>query len=313
MFLHLGGAFLLGLMGTPHCLAMCGPIALANARLPGNPGGTGNCSKRRTAGSAWIQTGRGLGYMSLGLLAGATLPVAQTLTSAEDLRIAAKVICGLSLLVVGLLSSGLVAPLVRRLPRALDVSSWFRARGCAELSSQSAGSEPVHWARSPYPDRPGGARSARGTESPSGNTRGRRPQHKPSAWINSGPSLAAPCAGAGIDPGTNWRPAALTKGLLWALLPCGLIYAALGLAVSAGSAPAGSLVMLAFFVGTLPAMTFVLGALRALETRFSLPRIRLATGLLVALAGLVQLQAVAATVTAPKQSSPAGGPPCPCH
>ncbi len=61
-------------------------------------------------------------------------------------------------------------------------------------------------------DRPGGARSARGTESPSGNTRERWPEREPSAWSNSGPSLAAPCAGAGIDPRTDLRPA--VRGLL---------------------------------------------------------------------------------------------------
>ncbi len=55
----------------------------------------------------------------------------------------------------------------------------------------------------------GAARSARGTESPSANNRGRRPEREPSAWSDSGPSLAAPCAGAGIDPGTDLRPTAV--------------------------------------------------------------------------------------------------------
>ena len=247
ILLQLGGSFLLGLMGTPHCLAMCGPIALANANALGRPSPEA-CSKRSVRRSLCVQAGRGLGYASLGLLAGATLPIAQTLTSADHLRLAAKILCGLSLLVVGLISSGLAAPIVRRLPRALDVSGW--------LGSHPKGSA-------------GAARQ--------------------SAW------------------------AQLTKGLVWALLPCGLIYAALGLALSAGSAPAGALVMVAFFVGTLPAMTFVLGALRTLEIRFSLPRIRLATGLLVALAGVVQLEAVASSLAAPSPPSPDGAPPCACH
>ena len=39
---------------------------------------------------------------------------------------------------------------------------------------------------------------------------------------------------------------ALALGGLWGLLPCGLIYTALALAVTAGSAPAGALVMLVF-------------------------------------------------------------------
>jgi len=41
-------------------------------------------------------------------------------------------------------------------------------------------------------------------------------------------------------------------GLLWGLLPCGLVYGALAAAAFAGSAGAGAAAMLAFGVGTLP-------------------------------------------------------------
>ena len=44
---------------------------------------------------------------------------------------------------------------------------------------------------------------------------------------------------------------ALALGGLWGLLPCGLIYTALALAVTAGSAPAGALVMLVFGIVTI--------------------------------------------------------------
>jgi sulfite exporter TauE/SafE len=47
---------------------------------------------------------------------------------------------------------------------------------------------------------------------------------------------------------------ALAFGALWGWLPCGLVYSALTLALSAGSAAAGALTMLAFGAGTLPAM-----------------------------------------------------------
>ena len=46
----------------------------------------------------------------------------------------------------------------------------------------------------------------------------------------------------------------IALGLLWGFLPCGLVWSALALAASSGSAPAGLLVMLAFGAGTLPAM-----------------------------------------------------------
>lgn len=53
---------------------------------------------------------------------------------------------------------------------------------------------------------------------------------------------------------------ALPLGMLWGLLPCGLIYTALAFAASQGSAISGAAVMLAFGLGTLPAI-IVSGAL----------------------------------------------------
>ncbi len=47
---------------------------------------------------------------------------------------------------------------------------------------------------------------------------------------------------------------AFALGLLWGWLPCGLVYSALVTAAVAGSAPGGMAMMLAFGLGTLPAM-----------------------------------------------------------
>lgn len=49
----------------------------------------------------------------------------------------------------------------------------------------------------------------------------------------------------------------LAAGFVWGLLPCGLVYSALGLAASSGQAGLGSLIMLAFGLGTLPLMLMV--------------------------------------------------------
>ncbi|MFZ5722916.1 MAG: sulfite exporter TauE/SafE family protein [Pseudomonadota bacterium] len=49
-------------------------------------------------------------------------------------------------------------------------------------------------------------------------------------------------------------PRAVALGALWGLLPCGLVYGALLYAATAGSAAAGALSMLAFGIGTLPAV-----------------------------------------------------------
>jgi len=50
----------------------------------------------------------------------------------------------------------------------------------------------------------------------------------------------------------NAVPARFALGTIWGLVPCGLVYSVLPIALFAGSAPAGALVMLAFGLGTLP-------------------------------------------------------------
>lgn len=52
-------------------------------------------------------------------------------------------------------------------------------------------------------------------------------------------------------------PRALGLGALWGWLPCGMVYAALLLAVSTGDALHGALVMLAFGLGTLPNLLLI--------------------------------------------------------
>lgn len=62
----------------------------------------------------------------------------------------------------------------------------------------------------------------------------------------------APAATRVLPVSANAR--ALALGLLWGWLPCGLVYSALLAAAVAGGAARGSLVMIAFGLGTLPAM-----------------------------------------------------------
>lgn len=62
-------------------------------------------------------------------------------------------------------------------------------------------------------------------------------------------------------------PRRLGAGLLWGLLPCGLVYSALSLALLSGSALGGALGMLAFGAGTLPHMLLAGHLLRRLSQR----------------------------------------------
>lgn len=49
---------------------------------------------------------------------------------------------------------------------------------------------------------------------------------------------------------------AILAGFLWGALPCGLVYSAVSIAATTGNAAGGALVMLAFWLGTVPALMF---------------------------------------------------------
>lgn len=82
---------------------------------------------------------------------------------------------------------------------------------------------------------------------------------------------------------------ALGVGLVWAWIPCGLVYSTLIWAVSAGSAGRGALLMLAFGLGTLPnllGISLLAGAAARLGDQ---PWIRRGAGLMVLGFGLYAL------------------------
>ena len=83
---------------------------------------------------------------------------------------------------------------------------------------------------------------------------------------------------------TPWH--ALGVGLVWAWIPCGLVYSVLIWSISAGSPSQGALLMLAFGLGTLPnllAMGMLAGAAaRVAGTRW----VRQAAGIIVLAFGL---------------------------
>ena len=82
---------------------------------------------------------------------------------------------------------------------------------------------------------------------------------------------------------------AIPLGFLWGWLPCGLVYTALIWTLSAGSTVEGALIMLAFGLGTLPNL-LAMGVLAArLSHWVKDPNVRLVSGLLVVLLGLMTL------------------------
>ncbi len=82
---------------------------------------------------------------------------------------------------------------------------------------------------------------------------------------------------------------ALLFGLIWGWLPCGLVYTALAWAAASGSAGQGSLLMLAFGLGTLPMLLAIGAAAEWLKDFVRRPWVRRGAGLVVLLFGLYTL------------------------
>jgi sulfite exporter TauE/SafE len=177
-------ALIAGLLGSAHCVAMCGGIAtaLGMTRAGEDP--------RRTRPLLY-QLGRITSYGCAGALAGALGAATGAVLAiggwSEILRLATALV----VVIIGL---------------DIALGAGTRAR----------------WLRAP--ERVGAL-----------------------LWRRVAPALG------GLVP---TRPAlrALSLGLLWGWLPCGLVYSVLLAAAVSGSASGGAAIMLAFGLGTLPAM-----------------------------------------------------------
>ena len=90
----------------------------------------------------------------------------------------------------------------------------------------------------------------------------------------------------GLIPATTVLSAA-GLGLIWGWLPCGLVYGALLLALTTADPVGGGLVMIAFGLGTMPAM--ILSGLSAARVAVFVGRNRVAAGLLIAVLGVATM------------------------
>ena len=111
-------------------------------------------------------------------------------------------------------------------------------------------------------------------------------------WIRQPPSAQGAASG----------PSLAARGLLWALLPCGLLYAALSLAILAANPVGAALVMTAFGTGTAGGLLLFQSALRHVLAALVAHRAPAATGatglrvsgfLLAVMAGIALVAAVA--------------------
>ncbi len=102
--------------------------------------------------------------------------------------------------------------------------------------------------------------------------------------------------------------AGLAVGALWGLLPCGLVYAAFGLALASGSASSGALVMAAFGLGTAPAMVATgLASARLAPHLHAGTWLRRAAGIVVLVFGLVDVVSASTGLAHPAQPTCCAG------
>lgn len=81
----------------------------------------------------------------------------------------------------------------------------------------------------------------------------------------------------------------LAAGFIWGALPCGLVYSAVAMAATSGSATNGAFVMLAFWAGTLPALILA-GASAERLTRWKSNKVfRRVAGTVMIVIGLLAL------------------------
>jgi sulfite exporter TauE/SafE len=175
-------AFAAGLLGSTHCVAMCGGIAtLLGAAHAGG-----------ARGLAWLYHGGSIAsYGSAGALAGAFGAAAGSTLSIPAWSDVLRLVTALVIVLIG-----------------LDIALGGGAR--------------ARWLR--VPERLGAR-----------------------LWRRVVPHAQA------VLPATP-AARALVLGLLWGWLPCGLVYSVLVAALASGSAASGGATMIAFGLGTAPAM-----------------------------------------------------------
>jgi hypothetical protein len=207
--------FLVGLLGSTHCLGMCGGIVTAlTVRLPGD-------RPRRVLQLAY-HAGRLATYTTAGALAAGLGSAALLLDGLLPVQIVLYVAAQLMLVALGLYLLGI--------SRYLDV---FERAGRAL------------WRRV-----------------------------QPAASRLSAPRSS---------------PRAFAWGMLWGLLPCGLVYSVLAIALVSGSAASGALIMLAFGLGTLPALLGAGALLPGLQRMLRAQSARRAAGGIIVAFGLFGL------------------------
>jgi hypothetical protein len=213
-------AFLIGLAGGVHCVAMCGGIVAALGL--GAPGAGARPAFADVPRQLAYSLGRVATYTCSGAVAGGLGALGIHAGGVLPVQIALYVVANALIILLGLHLAGL---------------------GSAVLAFERAGS--VVW-------------------------------------------RALGRLGARLAP-ANTALRAVTVGLTWGFLPCGLVYSVLATALVSGSASRGALVMASFGLGTLPNLLAAGLAAESLRRLVRNPLARRVAGLAVVLLGLIGL------------------------
>jgi len=223
--------FMIGLLGSVHCVGMCGGIvgALSVVSAPRFPVAVVVSSGKRSA-AGWrvvaYNLGRIASYVMAGAIAGGVTGGVRTLAGLSFLQKGGYGLANLMLVVLGLYLMDAWRALVRL--EAMGQIVWQRVQ----------------------------------------------------PWTKYLLPLDSPLK-------------MLAAGALWGWLPCGMVYSVLLMALLTGSAFSGAMVMLAFGLGTLPAL-FTMGLCGAsLRSALQHRLVRIVSGLIVLGFGLLGLMRAA--------------------
>lgn len=211
IFLLLSSAFLMGLLGSPHCLGMCGGLVTAFGLSMQNS--TPNQKKILIAS---YHIGRLMSYTLLGIIASLIgTGIFANISNTHWPRL----FLGIILILIGFAMLGL--PLLNALEK-LGMQLWQKL---APLRQK-------------------------------------------------------------IFP-LNTMPRALMAGILWGFLPCGLVYAALLMAVVGHNLTTGALLMFAFGLGTLPMLLATQTIIDLFYQKIGKIKLRQLSGTMMILSGMI--------------------------
>lgn len=227
------GGLLLGLASSPHCAAMCGPIA-SSFIMCAAPGAN---TAARSRSLLFAQLGKSISYIGAGALLGAVGSQFYMLMDRDTGFRVLQWLSSLTLIAIGFSLMG-VLPFLAAFNRI---------------------AAPVTL-----------------------------PMHRLAA-------ASAAKAGRIAPPGVYLGAAssAVASGVIWGLVPCGMVYAALFSAMLSGSPQGAAMIMTGFALGVLPAVTATALSISSLPRFIRSDTTRLLIGLAIVLIGFLGIWASA--------------------